>query len=239
MAWFRTRDKPLSDWMLTQFTDVSISRRQQTHSHLCRVLLCDAAVPVHDELRCNTQHQPPSYASTSTQRGYADFRRHSPSSLVIRWLVFIRDQNCLCVVCCTSGIVSTWLKISITVTPHEHQPVLRQRIKHIKTLHHWSVVRGTRCEPLFTYGFPHKGSVIRKTLPWSDVSCRIVFNPKFISVFSCDVSDWLWTGWDPIPWICYEKSFNEFYFSIWNPLVFNQRLQLFVQSPQSTFCEMN
>ena len=32
-----------------------------------------------------------------------------------------------------------------------------------------------------------------------------------------------------IPWICYERSFSEFYLSIWNQLVFNQRLQLFVQ----------
>ena len=31
-----------------------------------------------------------------------------------------------------------------------------------------------------------------------------------------------------IPWICYERSFSEFYLSIWNQLVFNQRLQLFV-----------
>ena len=35
-----------------------------------------------------------------------------------------------------------------------------------------------------------------------------------------------------IPWICYERSFSEFYLVIWNQLVFNQRLQLFVQSPQ-------
>ena len=35
-----------------------------------------------------------------------------------------------------------------------------------------------------------------------------------------------------IPWICYERSFSEFYLSIWNQLVFNQRLQSFVQSPQ-------
>ena len=35
-----------------------------------------------------------------------------------------------------------------------------------------------------------------------------------------------------IPWICYERSFSEFYLSIWNQLVFNQRLQLLVQSPQ-------
>ena len=35
-----------------------------------------------------------------------------------------------------------------------------------------------------------------------------------------------------IPWICCERSFSEFYLSIWNQLVFNQRLQLFVQSPQ-------
>ena len=33
-----------------------------------------------------------------------------------------------------------------------------------------------------------------------------------------------------IPWICYERSYSEFYLFIWNQLVFNQRLQLFVQS---------
>ena len=55
-----------------------------------------------------------------------------------------------------------------------------------------------RCyeESLFTNGFPHKGSVIRKTFPWCDVSCRVLFNPIFISVFSCEVSDWLWTDWE-------------------------------------------
>ena len=31
-----------------------------------------------------------------------------------------------------------------------------------------------------------------------------------------------------IPWICYERSFSEFYLSIWKQMVFNQRLQLFV-----------
>ena len=36
----------------------------------------------------------------------------------------------------------------------------------------------------------------------------------------------------PIQWICYERSFSEFYLSIRNQLVFNQRLQLFVQSSQ-------
>ena len=35
-----------------------------------------------------------------------------------------------------------------------------------------------------------------------------------------------------IPWICHERKFNEFYLFIWTQLVFNQRLQLFVQSPQ-------
>ena len=35
-----------------------------------------------------------------------------------------------------------------------------------------------------------------------------------------------------IPWICYERSFSEFYLSIWNQLVFNKRFQLFVQSLQ-------
>ena len=36
----------------------------------------------------------------------------------------------------------------------------------------------------------------------------------------------------PISWICYERSFSEFYLSTWTQLVFNQRLQLFVQSRQ-------
>ena len=35
-----------------------------------------------------------------------------------------------------------------------------------------------------------------------------------------------------IPWICYERSFSEFYLSIRNQLIFNQRLQMLVQSPQ-------
>ena len=35
-----------------------------------------------------------------------------------------------------------------------------------------------------------------------------------------------------MPWICYERSFSELYLFIWNQLVLNQRLQLFVQSPQ-------
>ena len=38
-----------------------------------------------------------------------------------------------------------------------------------------------------------------------------------------------------IPWICYERSFSGFYLFIWNQLVFNQRLQLFVQSPQPSY----
>ena len=39
--------------------------------------------------------------------------------------------------------------------------------------------------------------------------------------------------WCDIPWVCYERSFSEFYLTIWNQLVFNQRLQLFFQSPQT------
>ena len=35
-----------------------------------------------------------------------------------------------------------------------------------------------------------------------------------------------------IPWICYERSFSEFHLFIWNQLVFNQRLQSFVQPPE-------
>ena len=48
-------------------------------------------------------------------------------------------------------------------------------------------------------------------------------------------SVWIWNSRDQmktIPWICYERSYSEFYLLIWNQLVFNQRLQLFVQLPQ-------
>ena len=34
------------------------------------------------------------------------------------------------------------------VTSHEHQPVPRQLVKNIKTLHCWSVVRRDRCSPV-------------------------------------------------------------------------------------------
>ena len=55
---------------------------------------------------------------------------------------------------------------------------------------------------------------------------------------NCWAKEWLkWTRYvlqyaDTIPWICYERSFSELYLFIWNQLVFNQRLQLFVQSRQ-------
>ena len=34
------------------------------------------------------------------------------------------------------------------VTSHEHQPVPRQLVKNIETLHYWSVVRRDRCSPV-------------------------------------------------------------------------------------------
>ena len=57
--------------------------------------------------------------------------------------------------------------------------------------------------------------------------------------FDCTAANMLY-GWRVkyikysiiISWICYERSFIEFFLSIWNQLIFNQRLQLFVQSPQ-------
>ena len=263
--------------MMTQFTDAYIRRRQKRMASVamrCKGTGSRWIIKKHVVTR-NINH-------LLTHRlvhkgGYADFRRHLPSSLVIWWLAFIRDQNCLCVVCCTPGIESTWIKIFITVTPREHQPVPCQIIKK-----HQNFALLVRCleEPLFTNGFPHKGSIIRKTFPWCDVSCRVLFNtlrprqngryfpddifkciffnenvwipiqisltfvpkgpinnipalvrimawrrpgnnplfgpmvarlpthicvtrpqwvnPMFISVFPCDVSDWLWTDWEPM-----------------------------------------
>ena len=60
---------------------------------------------------------------------------------------------------------------------------------------------------------------------------KVSDNLNVITWLGLTLTPW---GWDKItiPWICYERSFSEFYLSIWNQLVFNQRLQLFVQSPQ-------
>ena len=41
----------------------------------------------------------------------------------------------------------------------------------------------------------------------------------------------IWRRHVAMPWVCYERSFNEFYLSIRSQLIFYQRLQLFVQSP--------
>ena len=146
----------------------------------------------YQKARCNTQHQPPPYASTGTQRGYVDFRPHLPytTTSIYSW-----SKLFMCCLLYTRYWIdlnkdfhhsdATWAPACSTST-----------YKNIKTLHFWSVVSSE--EPLFTNGFPHKGSVIRKTFPWCDVSCRVLFNPIFISVFSCDVSDWLWTDWEPM-----------------------------------------
>ena len=140
----------LIEWWPSSLTHISVAGNKGIviYGECCYAMQRHRFTMNYQKARCNTQHQPPPYASTSTQRGYADFRRHLPSSLVIRWLAFIRYQNCLCVFCCTSGIESTWIKISITVTLHEHQPVPRQLVKNIKTLHYWSVVRRNRCSPM-------------------------------------------------------------------------------------------
>ena len=69
---------------------------------------------------------------------------------------------------------------------------------------------------------------------WSDtpqILCNVI-----LIICSCVTRYWTTSktvSTKCIPWICYERSFSEFYLSIWNQLVFNQRLQLFVQSPQA------
>ena len=150
MAWCRSATSHyLIEWWPSLLTHISVSgnKRKVIYGECCYAMQRHRFTMNYQKVRCNTQHQPPPYASTGTQTGYADFRRHLPSSLVIRWLAFIRDQNCLRVVCCTPEIESTWIKISITVTPHEHQRVPPQLI-NIKTLHYWSVVRRNRCSPM-------------------------------------------------------------------------------------------
>ena len=62
------------------------------------------------------------------------------------------------------------------------------------------------------------------------ISFDVVEGWKYTNSHSCCMS--FTNSWGIIPWICYERSFPEFYLSMWNQLVFNQRLQLFVQSTQ-------
>ena len=84
------------------------------------------------------------------------------------------------------------------VTSHEHQPVPRQLVKKTSKL----CITGPLLVGTAVHRWiPSQRSVIRKTFPWCAVSCRILFNPRFISVFSCDVSDWLWIDWDPMSWV--------------------------------------
>ena len=151
MAWCRSLTSHyLIEYWPSSLTHISVAgnKRIVIYGECCYAMQRYRFTMNYQKAHCNTQHQPPPYTSSGTQKGYADFRRHLPSYLAKRWLAFIRDQNCLCVVCCTPGIEATWIKISITVTPHEHQPVPRQLIKNIKTLHYWSVVRRNRCSPM-------------------------------------------------------------------------------------------
>ena len=76
-----------------------------------------------------------------------------------------------------------------------------------------------------------------KPLDWICLSPAILANLSQLEkmVIISPIGYYLQAGWEPvlqllIPWICYERSFSEFYHSTWTQLVFNQRLQLFVQS---------
>ena len=116
---------------MTQFTDAYRRRRQQTYRHIWRVLLLQRHrfTMNYQKARCNTQHQPPPYASTCIQRGFADFRRQLPSSLVIRWVAFIRDQNCLCVVCCTPDLNKDFHYSDATWAPACSTPTYKKTSK--------------------------------------------------------------------------------------------------------------
>ena len=75
---------------------------------------------------------------------------------------------------------------------------------------------------------PHKWPVTRKCFHLMTSSCINIFSGGLRSRSPLVIL----MPWHYIPWICYERSFSEFYLSIWNQLVVNQRLKLFVQSPQ-------
>ena len=87
MAWCRSATSPhLIEWWPSSLMHISVAgnTRIVIYGECCYAMQRHRFTMNYQKARCNTQHQPPSYASTSTQRGYADLRRHLLSSLVIR-----------------------------------------------------------------------------------------------------------------------------------------------------------
>ena len=97
MAWCHLATSHyLIEWRPISLTHVSVAGNKGIviYGEYCYAMQRHRFTMNYQKACCNTQHQPPPYASTGTQRGYADFRWHLPSSQVTRWLAFIRDQNC-------------------------------------------------------------------------------------------------------------------------------------------------
>ena len=98
MAWCRSATSHyLIEWWPSSLTHISIAsnKRIVIYGECYYAMQRHRFTMTYQKARCNTQHQPPPYASTGTQRGYADFRRHLPSSLVIRWLASKLFMCCL------------------------------------------------------------------------------------------------------------------------------------------------
>ena len=85
-----------------------------------------------------------------------------------------------------------------------------------------------KLHPWYWLIFPGIFRILRQNSLWpSDARWRRRSESTLAQIMACCLM-----APSRIQWICYERSFSEFYLSIWYQLVFNQRLQLFVQSPQ-------
>ena len=94
----------------------------------------------YQKAHCSTQHQPPPYASTSTQRGYADFRRHLPSSGYTVTSIFSWSKLFMCCLLYTRDWI--YLNKDFHYSDAIWAPACStSTYKNIKTLHYWSVQR--------------------------------------------------------------------------------------------------
>ena len=118
-----------------------------------------------------------------------------------------------------------WLTVTLRTNHFQkvywipHQPITVIDLVHNE---HQALKRAVTCHPRRTSHHVHHDIYIKKSV------CCVNSN-KLHSIF---IFIWNKILSSHIPWICYERRFSEFYLSIWNQLVFIQRLQLFVQSPQ-------
>ena len=132
----------LIEWWPSSLTHISVAGNKPiiVYGECCYAMQRHRFTMNYQKAHCSTQHQPPPYASTGTQRGYADFRRHLPSSGYTVTSIFSWSKLFMCCLLYTRDWIdlnkdfhysdAIWAPACSTST-----------YKNIKTLHYWSVQR--------------------------------------------------------------------------------------------------